>query len=69
MAAPKKRSNPKIGSEFSKVYKNKTYNLKVIKTAGGVAYELSGTVYTSPSTAAKSLTKGEINGWRFWRME
>lgn len=68
MPATKKRPHPKIGTEFIKKYKQKTYKLKVVKAAGGVAYELNGTVYTAPSTAAKSLTKGEVNGWRFWNM-
>ena len=69
MPAAKKRANPKIGAEFIREYKNKTQKLKVVKGAGGVAYELNGTVYTSPSTAAKSLTKGEVNGWKFWKIE
>jgi hypothetical protein len=69
MPAAKKRSNPKIGTEFIREYRNKTHKLKVVKAAGVVAYELDGTVYSSPSAAAKSLTKGEVNGWKFWKIE
>lgn len=69
MPAAKDRPNPKVGTEFVRDYKRKTHKLKVVKASGGVAYELNGTVYPSPSAAAKSLTKGEINGWRFWRID
>ena len=69
MAARKKRPNPKPGREFVKKYKHKTYKLKVVKANGGVGYELNGTVYSSPSTAGKSLTKGEVNGWKFWKID
>lgn len=69
MPAAKQRTKPKVGLEFVKEYKRKTYKLKVVKTDGGVGYELSGTVFTSPSTAAKSITKNEINGWKFWNID
>ncbi len=52
-----------------KEYKGKTYTLKVVKTDRGIGYDLRGTVFSSPSTAAKSLTKTEINGWKFWRID
>ena len=68
MPAPKKRPNPKVGTEFIKEYRHKTYKLKIVKAAGDVAFELNGTIYTSPSTAARSLTRGEVNGWKFWKM-
>ena len=55
--------------KFVKEYKRRTYKLKVVKVEGGIGYELNGTVYSSPSTAAKSLTKGEVNGWRFWELD
>ena len=69
MPAPKERKNPKVGSEFVKEYRRKTYKLKVVKANGGVGYELNGTVFSSPSTAAKSFTKNDVNGWRFWKID
>jgi hypothetical protein len=69
MPAAKKRTKPKVGLEFVREYKGKTYKLKVVKTEGGVGYELAGKVFTSPSTAAKSITKSEINGWKFWKID
>ena len=68
MPAAKRRATPWIGTEFIRDYKRKSYKLKVVKASDGVGYELNGTVYSSPSSAAKSLTKGEVNGWKFWRM-
>jgi hypothetical protein len=69
MPAAKKRPKPKLGSVFVREYKHKTYKLKVVKANGGVGYELNGTVYSSPSTAGKSLTKAEVNGWKFWKID
>jgi hypothetical protein len=68
MPTAKQRATPKVGTEFSKKYKHKLYKLKVVKAQGGVAYDLNGVAYKSPSSAAKSLTKAEVNGWRFWKM-
>jgi hypothetical protein len=69
MPAPKQRTKPKVGLEFVKEYKRKTYKLKVVRADAGVGYDVGGTVFTSPSTAAKSITKNEINGWKFWGMD
>ncbi len=69
MPAKKQRPNPKVGCEYVREYKRKTYKLKVIKAGGGIAYELGGTVFPSTSAAAKSLTKGEVNGWEFWKID
>ena len=66
--ARKERPSPKVGSEFVKEYKRKTYKLKVIKTGGNIAFELGGEIFFTPTAAAKSITKNEVNGWRFWRM-
>lgn len=69
MPKAKQRPTPKIGSEFVREYKGKTYTLKVVRTESGVGYELRGTVFSSASTAAKSITKTEINGWKFWKID
>ena len=69
MPARKQRPNPKVGCEYVKEYKRKTYKLKVIKTSGSIAYELGGEIFPSPSAAAKSLTKSEVNGWKFWSID
>lgn len=65
MPAAKQRAKPKLGTEFVKEYKNKTYKLRVVKDG----YELAGITYTSPSTAAKTITKTEVNGWKFWKID
>ena len=69
MPARKKRTNPRVGCEFVTRFKGKTYKLKVIKADGKVAYELGDTAFPSPSAAAKSITKTEVNGWRFWKID
>jgi len=69
MPARKERPNPRVGTEFSKRFKGKTYKLKVIKADGKIAYETAGTVFLSPTAAAKSITKNEVNGWRFWSID
>jgi hypothetical protein len=69
MPARKKRTNPKVGCEFVRRFKNKTYKLRVIKVGDRIAYEHGSTVFSSPSAAAKSITKTEVNGWEFWKMD
>jgi hypothetical protein len=65
----KTRRTPKPGTKFVRKYKRQTYNLKVVKANGGVGYDLNGKLYSSPSGAAKSLTRNETNGWKFWNID
>jgi hypothetical protein len=69
MPAAKKRQNPKVGTEFVKEYKGKTYRLRVVRVGNGVGFQLGGEVFTSPSTAGKSITGSELNGWKFWNID
>ncbi len=69
MPARKPRQIPPVGAAYTKTYKNKSYTLKVVKSDSGVGYKLGSTVYPSPSAAAKSLTKTEVNGWKFWKID
>jgi hypothetical protein len=69
MGAAKKRTNPRVGSKFVREFKRKAYELKVVKVGSGVGYELNGVVYSSPTGAAKSLTKHETSGWEFWKID
>ena len=69
MAAPKKRSKPAVGTIFEKRYEGKRHELKVVRQDGDILFELDQKRYTSPSAAAKSLTKSEVNGWRFWKID
>lgn len=69
MPAAKQRPKPTAGIEFVKKYNRKTYKLKVVKAEGDIGYELGGKLFTSPSSAAKSLTKTEVNGWKFWNID
>jgi len=59
---------PQPGSRFAKTYKGKTYTMEVVKEAGRVQYKVGSKIYSSPSAAAKSITKTEVNGWVFWRL-
>ena len=69
MPKRKERPNPKVGSEFIKEFKGKTHKLKVVKEGSAIAYQLGASVFPSPSAAAKSITKNEINGWKFWNID
>ena len=69
MPKRKKRELPKVGSLFERIHGGKAYKLKVVATSGGVAYELARRVFKSPTAAAKSIVKYEINGWVFWKMD
>ena len=68
MPKPKKRTTPTAGSVYERNFAGKTYRLKVVKSSDGVAYEVSGRIFKTPSAAAKSIVKQEVNGWRFWKV-
>ena len=65
----KKRELPRVGSLFEGKYKGKVYRLKVIGAPEGIAYDLGGRTFRTPTAAAKSVVKHEINGWTFWKMD
>ena len=69
MARKRKRNSPTFGSKYTKRYKGKTYQMVVSRIDGGIGYSVLGRTYKSPSAAAKSITKMEVNGWRFWKID
>ena len=69
MPARKQREAPRVGSTFEKVYKSKKYTMTVVKTPAGTAFRVGNNTFPSPSAAAKSITKNEINGWNFWGVD
>lgn len=69
MVAKKSRPTPKAGSSFRKLYHGREYTLHVVREAGKIQYKLGNKLFGSPSGAAKTLTKSEINGWVFWGID
>ena len=69
MPKPKKRSAPKTGTTFEKQYRGKRYKMKVRESAGRTVYGLGGQTFETPTAAAKSITKHEVNGWTFWGID
>lgn len=63
------RKIPRINTEFERDYEGIKYKLKVVATSEGLRYELNGHLYKTPTAAAKTITKYEVNGWRFWHMK
>lgn len=51
-----------VGTEFRAQYKGNTYYGKI----EGNSLIVNGKSYESPSSAAMSITKSSVNGWRFW---
>ena len=68
MPKAKKRTTPTAGSVFERSFEGKTHRLKVVKSSNGVAYEVSGRMFKTPTAAAKSIVKHAVNGWRFWKI-
>ncbi len=66
MPKRKPRTPPKPGMVFEKTYHKKRFTLSVVNNGQEIGYKLDKTIYRSPSAAAKSLTKCEVNGWKFW---
>lgn len=69
MAKHKERKAPRPGAQFSKIHKGKTYFMEIVSQGGGTGYKVGQNVYNSPSGAAKSITKTDINGWEFWGLD
>jgi hypothetical protein len=69
MAKRKERPTPKVGSRFQKTYEGKCRTLHVAESEGRICYKMDGRIFNSPSAAAKTLTKAEVNGWKFWEMD
>jgi hypothetical protein len=66
----KHHKQPKVGEFFEHRYKGTLYRLNVVQTDNGLAYELLGKVYSSPTAAAKSVVGPQyINGRKFWHMD
>jgi hypothetical protein len=62
---------PKTGSSFRHRYKGTLYIMTVVSSGDGVGYEVLGTVYRSPTAAAKSIVGKDTptNGRAFWSMD
>jgi hypothetical protein len=69
MPSRKQHKVPEVGSTFERIYKRKNYRMKVVSRPNGVAYEVEGQVFKTPSGAAKSIINGAVNGWVFWNMD
>jgi hypothetical protein len=69
MPTKKERKLPKVGSIWEKSFKNRRYVMKVVAAPNGIAYEVDGRRFDSPSAAANNITKTAVNGWIFWKIE
>jgi hypothetical protein len=69
MPKTKEHVVPKVGTVFEKKYRGKYYKVAVVKCSGKTAYDVGGRTFKTPTAAAKSITKHEINGWVFWDMD
>lgn len=69
MPKRKQHTLPRIGATFEKQYKGKRYVLSIIVEDGRTQFRLGRTTYRTPTAAAKTITGGEVNGWKFWGIE
>jgi hypothetical protein len=70
MPRAKKRHPLAVGSQYSREYKGKKYLVKVVRLENGrTGYKVGQDVFTSPSTAARSITGSHVNGWSWWKIE
>jgi hypothetical protein len=69
MPKTKEHKVPKPGATFEHKWGDRLYRLRVIAKDGKVAFEVEKRVFATPSGAAKSITKQEVNGWRFWHID
>jgi hypothetical protein len=69
MGAPNQRSSPTVGKVYDREYGGQIHRMKVVKIGSKVQYEVNGEVFPTPSAAGKHVTKNEVNGWIFWRID
>ena len=68
MVKRKERKLPPVGNTYTRKYKGKTYTMKVVRKNGRIAFSVLGKEFNSPSGAAKTIAKTEVNGWVFWKV-
>ncbi len=57
------------GTKLVARHKKTLYSAEVVETDEGVRYRIEdGREFKSPSAAAKAITGGAVNGWRFWSL-
>jgi hypothetical protein len=69
MPKRKQHSVPQVGTKFEKTYKGKQFVLSVVAEDGRTQFRVGRTTFSTPTAAAKNITGGEVNGWKFWRIE
>jgi hypothetical protein len=69
MPKKKERNIPKPGAVFERNFGRKRHTLTIVNFGQGIGYKVGKTIYRSPSGAAKAITKCEVNGWNFWRID
>jgi hypothetical protein len=65
----KKHVLPLPGSKFIRSWKGIEYEMTVIKEGNTYEYKVNNELFSSPSGAARFITKQNVNGWRFWKIE
>jgi len=56
-----------VGQPIYGLYKGKKYHADILLPTGRIKLGHNGSVYDSPSAAAKSIVGHEIDGWIWWR--
>jgi ribosomal protein L2 len=73
MPARKKRDSlPLLGTVFTREYKGKIRQAKVVDVDsenGRVKLEVEGIIYDSPTAAARSFVRNQVDGWIWWHMD
>ncbi len=65
----KQRTPPRVGTVYRKRFNGKVYEMEVVRVDYGVGFKVQGKVFATPSASAQSVTKYEINGWKFWKID
>jgi hypothetical protein len=69
MAKRKIHKPPTVGKLYKGKHKGILYNMTAVATKEGIQYRMSGRLFKTPTAAAKSITRFEVNGWKFWNMD
>jgi len=55
-------------SKYARYWKGQLYEMCIIKEGDTIKFLVDGKKFSSPTGAAKNITKQEVNGWRFWHL-
>jgi hypothetical protein len=65
----KERPLPNPGSKFTRKCKGIIYEMTVVIVGDKMQFKVGNEMFDSPTGAAKFVSKQQVNGWSFWKID